>query len=94
MKYLVMEIQTFDTGAVSTPTYAYDDRAAAERQFHLLTAGAVVSELPAHAVVMMTSEGQPIDRKVYHHVKPEPEPEEEPEEPVEPTPEETEPTEA
>lgn len=74
MKYLVMEIQTFDTGATSTPTYAYDDRAAAERQFHLLTAGAVVSELPTHAVVMMTSEGQLIDRKVYHHVTPEPEP--------------------
>ena len=31
MKYLVMEIQTFDTGATSTPTYAYDDRSVAER---------------------------------------------------------------
>lgn len=25
MKYLVIEIPKFDTGAVSTPTWAYDD---------------------------------------------------------------------
>lgn len=78
MKYLVMEIQTFDTGATSTPTYAYDTRAGAEQKFYTLVAGAVASQLPTHAVVMMTSEGQLIDRKVYHHVKPEPEPVEEP----------------
>lgn len=80
MKYLVMEIQTFDTGTTSTPTYAYDTRAGAEQKFYTLVAGAVASQLPTHAVVMMTSEGQLIDRKVYHHVKPEPEPtpEEEP----------------
>jgi hypothetical protein len=85
MKYLVMEIQTFDTGAVSTPTYAYDTRDAAERQFHLLVAGAVVSALPTHAVTLMTSEGQLVERKVYHHApaEEEPEPETEPETPTE-----------
>ena len=69
MKYIVIEIQTFDTGAVSTPTYAYDDRYTAERQFHLLAAGAVVSKLPAHSVVFMTSDGQVIERKAYKHAQ-------------------------
>ena len=67
MKYIVMEIQSFDTGATSTPTYAYDTRPAAERQFPLLVAGAVTSALPTHAVVLLTNEGQLIERKVYHH---------------------------
>lgn len=84
MKYIVTEIQTFDTGAIATPAYSYDERSAAERQFHLLTAGAVVSALPTHAVVLGTNEGQIIERKVYHHAPVQPE------EPVEePTEEET-----
>lgn len=82
MKYLVMEIQTFDTGATSTPTYAYDTRAGAEQKFYTLVAGAVASQLPTHAVVLMTSEGQLIDRKVYHHVTETVEPEEPVEEPA------------
>lgn len=77
MKYLVMEIQTFDAGTVSTPTYAYDNRMTAERQFHLLIAGAVVSALPTHAVVMMTNDGRIIESKCYTHAIPEPEPESE-----------------
>lgn len=82
MKYLVIEIQTFDTGAVSTPTYAYDNRMTAERQYHLLIAGAVVSSLPMHAVVMMTNDGRIIESKYYRH-EPEPEPTPEPETPEE-----------
>lgn len=82
MKYLVMEIQTFDTGATSTPTYAYDIRAGAEQKFYTLVAAAVASKLPTHAVVLMTSEGQLIDRKVYHHVTEPVEPEEPVEEPA------------
>ena len=72
-----MEIQTFDAGTVSTPTYAFDNRMSAERQYHLLIAGAVVSSLPIHAVVMMTNDGRIIESKYYRH-EPEPEPEPEP----------------
>lgn len=73
MKYIIMEIQTFDTGAVATPAYSYDDIKAAERQFHTLVAGAVVSALPTHAVVWMTNDGRLIERKSYTHVTEEPE---------------------
>lgn len=68
MKYIVEEIQTFDNGSVATPAYSYDARSSAERQFHLLVANAVVSALPTHAIILMTNEGQQIERKVYHHV--------------------------
>lgn len=67
MKYIVEEIQTFANGNVATPAYSYDNRASAERQFYTQVAGAVVSELPVHAVVLMTNEGTVIERKVYHH---------------------------
>lgn len=67
MKYLVIEIQTFDTGAISTLTYDYDDRFAAESKYHAILSSAAISELPTHAVVLMTSDGRLIDRGVYKH---------------------------
>jgi hypothetical protein len=78
-KYIVMEIQTFDTGAVSTPTYAYDAQASAESKFHAILSSAAISKLPKHAAVLMTSEGYVQDSRCYEH-EPEPEPEPEPEE--------------
>lgn len=67
MKYIVMEIQTFDTGAVSTPTYSYDDRLAAESKYHAILSSAAISALPIHAATMMTEDGAPIDHGSYHH---------------------------
>lgn len=72
MKYIVTEIQTFDTGAVSTPSYAYDDRLSAEAKYHSILSGAAVSKLPVHACVLMTSEGRPLMNQCYtHKVEPE-----------------------
>ncbi len=67
MKYLVTEIQTFETGAISTPTYAYDDRLTAESKYHALLSGAAISKLPTHAVVLMTSDGRLISSQSYNH---------------------------
>lgn len=87
MKYLVTEIQTFDTGAIATPTYAFDNRNSAEAKFHNILGAAAVSALPEHACVMFTSDGRVIRNECYRHaVEPTPEPEGEPEgEPEEPT---------
>lgn len=79
-KYIVMEIQTFVTGAVSTPTYAYDSQASAESKYHAILSSAAVSKLPKHAAVLMTSEGYVQESRCYEHEIPEPEPEPEPEE--------------
>lgn len=97
MKYLVTEIQTFETGAVSNPTYAYDDRLTAESKYHALLSGAAISKLPTHAVVLMTLDGRLISSQSYTHPvetpEPEPTPEIEPEEEPEVTPEEETPAE-
>lgn len=77
MKYIVTEIQTFDTGSIATPSYAYDDRLAAESKYHALLSGAAVSKLPLHAVVLMTSDGRIVASQSYTHSVEEPVPEEE-----------------
>jgi len=77
MKYLVIEIQKFDTGAISTPTYAYDDRNAAEAKYHSILASAAGSALPSHACTMLTEDGRLVRNEVYKHesvVTPEEEP--------------------
>lgn len=67
MKYIVTEIQTFDTGAISTPSYAYDDRLSAESKYFSILSAAAKSALPVHACVLMTSEGMPLMNKAYTH---------------------------
>lgn len=67
MKYIVMEIQTNTDGTVGTIINTYDSRNEAERQYHLILAAAAISELPTHAAVILTNEGQMPQRSVYHH---------------------------
>ena len=83
MKYLVTEIQTWDTGSIQNPTYAYDDRLSAEAKYHSILATAAKSTLPMHACIMMTSDGREIMHQCYTHPLPEPEPTPELEEPTE-----------
>lgn len=77
MKYLVVELQTFENGNMSTPAYAYDDRLSAEAKYYSVLSVATKSALPVHACVLMTSDGRPLMNKAYTHA-------------VETTPEETE----
>lgn len=75
MKYLVTEIQTWDTGAVQNPTYAYDDRLSAEAKYHSILAAAAKSTLPTHAAMMFTTNGTFITSQCYTHPVEAPEPE-------------------
>lgn len=81
MKYIVMEIQSWATGATSTPTWAYDDRNKAEAKYHSVLAAAALSELPVHAAVLLRSDGATLASNFYEHAQPEPEPEEVQDEP-------------
>ena len=67
MKFIVLEIQTNSDETIGTIINSYTDRNQAEQQYHLILASAAVSSLPAHAAVLMTSEGAAIERKVYLH---------------------------
>lgn len=80
MKYLVIEIQKFDNGAVSTPTWAFDELNSAWAKYHAVLSGAALSQLPVHSAVIMNETGFCIEHKSYEHPQPEPDPEPEPEE--------------
>lgn len=74
MKYLVIEIQKFEDGAITTPTYAYDDRNAAEGKFHDICGAAARSTLPVHACAMLTEDGRLArNPECYKHEKEAPE---------------------
>lgn len=66
-KYLVVEIQTWDTGAIQTPTNAFDKREAAESKYHDILSKAAVGTLPKHAAVLMTNEGYVLESRCYEH---------------------------
>lgn len=65
MKYIVIELQTNATGSVSNIVTAYDDRNAAESKYHSVLSAAATSELPAHAAVLLTSEGKLLRTQCY-----------------------------
>ena len=66
-KYLVIEIQRFADGAMSTPAYAYDDLNAAEAKYHTILASAAGSSLAKHAAILISDEGFPMRNECYTH---------------------------
>lgn len=67
MKYIVTEIQKFENGQMSTPSYAYDELSGAEAKYHSILASAAVSALPVHSAIMYTEEAVTLDGKCYKH---------------------------
>jgi len=67
MKYIVIELQTNADGTVGNIVNAYDDRNAAESQYHSVLSAAAISNVPVHSCIMITSEGRPLDWKFYDH---------------------------
>lgn len=66
-KFLVTEIQTWESGAVQNPTWAYDDEMAAVAKYHAVLAAAAVSKLPVHACAVFTNEGFPLRHECFKH---------------------------
>lgn len=80
MKIIVTEIQKFESGAMSTPSYAFDSQQAAEAKYHAILASAANSALPVHAAIMFSEEGFPLRHECYkHEAAPEPDEQTEPE---------------
>lgn len=73
MTYIVIELQTAANGAVGNFLFTYTDRYEAEAKYHLILAAAATSSVPVHTAVIMTNEGQLLERKSYHHAAAEPE---------------------
>ena len=71
MKYLVMEIQTFEGGSISTPTFAYDNQQSALAKYYSILSSAATSALPYHAAVLMNNLGT-VQMSDYFEHAPEP----------------------
>ena len=69
MKYLVLELQTMADGSVANLLTSHNTKDDAESKYHAVLSYAAVSELPAHAAVMLTSEGGTIKHEVYIHAQ-------------------------
>lgn len=75
--YIIMEVQVFPAGNMSTPTYAYENLNSAESKYHAILSSAAVSSLPIHTAFMLTDTGQVLKSECFRHeIEPEPEPEE------------------
>ncbi len=64
---IVMEIQVFEDGKMSTPCYAFDNKNSADQKYHSILASASVSKLPKHSAVMVTDDGYFIKSETYRH---------------------------
>lgn len=67
MDYLVIEIQTFDGGGVTTSTWRYEDDLSAEAKYHSVLAAAAKSALPRHAATMLACYGSYIQHRCFEH---------------------------
>lgn len=67
MDYIVIEIQTFDTGSVTTQAWRYEDELGAEAKYHAVLAAAAKSALPRHAATMLAGDGSYVQHRCYEH---------------------------
>lgn len=70
-KFIVIEIQRFEGGGISTPAYAYNDQNAAESKYYSIMASAAVSKLPVHSAILINEYGGLIMNGSYTHEEPE-----------------------
>ena len=62
--YVVIEMQN---GAINANQWVYPDRASAEVKEYQVLAEVVKSPIAIHTVMLMSDEGEVIDRKCYKH---------------------------
>lgn len=75
--YIVMEVQVFADGGMSTPCYAFDNKNSAEQKYHAILSSAAVSSLRRHTAFMVTDTGYALKSESFEHpIEPESEVEE------------------
>lgn len=65
--YIVMEIQVFADGKVSSPCLAYTDRKKAESKYYNILSSAALSSLPVHSAVLLTDTGKELLHGSYEN---------------------------
>lgn len=67
MKYIVIELQTNADSTVGNIVNTYSSREEADARYHTILAAAAISEVPVHAAVLMTSNGNALRNECYRH---------------------------
>ena len=67
MKIFVTEIQEYQDGTTSTPSFAYENRNEAEAKYHAILSAAAVSSVPIHSAMMFQSDGSPVKHESFTH---------------------------
>ena len=83
MKYLVIEIQKAQDGAIGNFVWAFDTLNEAESKYHAVLAVAATSTVYVHSCSLLNETGFCVKAQSYNHIpepEPQPEPEPEPEE--------------
>lgn len=65
--FIIMEVQVFADGGMSTPCYAFDNKNSAEQKYHAVLSSAAVSKLPIHTAFMLTDDGYVIKSECFRH---------------------------
>ena len=65
-EYIVIEIQSYDSGDVGTLVSAYEDYWDAEQKYHTVLAAAAKSALPIHTAVIMNPSGVVIEKVCFN----------------------------
>lgn len=66
MKYIVIEIQKTNGGAISTLVYSFDIARDAESKYHEILMYAAKSTLPMHGASLLLEDGRSIMHKAYY----------------------------
>lgn len=66
-KYVTIELQTMDNGTVANIVTSHDTLDAAASTYHSILAAAAISNLPAHAAVLIDNYGVEIESQCYYH---------------------------
>lgn len=67
-EYIVIEIQTSDSGAVATIPTAYEDYWTAQQKYHTVLSAAAVSALPVHSAMIVSPFGEVIAKQCYNRM--------------------------
>lgn len=65
--YIVIELQTNASGAVSNIVTAHATIEAAYSKYFLVLSSAAVSSVPVHAAVILNNHGEEIEHKAFEH---------------------------
>lgn len=64
---IVIEIQVSNGSAAIVPPAVFENDNVGEQAFYTAVAAAAVSTVPEHTVVLLTPEGETVEKKTYYH---------------------------